>query len=330
MGIIKDSLYLLSGKPLLRFFKSQPVFPYYHIVRNHAVPHIKNLYEYKNIDRFNEDLDFLMANYSPINPLSLFEGNIPDNGFLLTFDDGLAEVYSVIFPILKQRGLSAIVFVNPNFVDNQKSLYKHDISLIIENLQKNPDLGLMKKVADILAVDYTSRRDLFTKLKNTKYSDRHKIKEILAFIGISIDSFLEKEQPYITKAQIHEMIREGFYFGGHTMSHPPLRQLSFEEQKAEIIESVQWVKDHFGLKYSAFAFPFSDKKMPRVLFDTMFEYDPKMLVFGNSGIKKDIDRRIIQRFSLENPAKKSSRVIVAENLYKQFNKFTGQYQIKRK
>jgi len=54
------------------------------------------------------------------------------------------------------------------------------------------------------------------------------------------------------------------------------------------------------------------------------------LVFGNSGLKKDIDPRIIQRFSLENPNKETAKQIVAENLYKRYNQLAGKYHIQRK
>ena len=40
------------------------------------------------------------------------------------------------------------------------------------------------------------------------------------------------------------MIDDGFYFGGHTMTHPPLNQLTHEEQKKEIINSINWLKEN--------------------------------------------------------------------------------------
>ncbi|HLA54880.1 MAG TPA: polysaccharide deacetylase family protein [Flavobacterium sp.] len=330
MGIIKDNLYRFSSKRFLPVFRKGSIFPYYHIVRDESVKHIENLYEFKNVAQFKSDLDFLLRHYQPIDPKDLLMGERPENGFLLTFDDGLEEVYSVIFPILKEKNLKAVFFINPDFVDNGQSLYKHDISLIIQHLKElDFPSGKMEIVAGNLSFDYSSEIDFAAKFKNAKFTDRHKIRAIANALGVDIDNYLMTQKPYVSKAQIQEMINGGFYFGGHTMSHPPLDQLAFEAQKAEIIDSVNWLKTNFGISYSMFAFPFSDKSASKTLIRELFEYDKDLLLFGNSGMKKDIDKRIIQRFSLEHPKKETQKQIVTENLYKIFNKLIGKYQIRR-
>lgn len=96
------------------------------------------------------------------------------------------------------------------------------------------------------------------------------------------------------------------------------------------MDSVEWLKQNFLINYSFFAFPFSDKSVSKKLVHKLFEYDKNIKLFGNSGLKKDIDTRIIQRFSLENPSKNTEKQLVTENLYKYFNKLTGNYNIKRK
>ncbi len=330
MGIVKDNLYRISGKRFLSLIKKQSIFPYYHIVRDTNVEHIENLYRYKNVKQFEYDLDFLLKNYKRLNPNDLFKDSVPENSFLITFDDGLEEIYSVIFPILKRKNLSAIFFLNPDFVGNKKSLYKHDISIIVNAIKKNSDVAIKNKIALHLSVEYSSDADLIHKLKNIQFSDRHKLQLILSDLKINMDDYLNEKKPYISKDQIKEMLNAGFYFGGHTMSHPPLVQLSFEEQKAEIINSIEWVKTNFGIDYSLFAFPFSDAGISKKLINELFAYDPNIRLFGNSGLKKDFDNRIIQRFSLEHPDKKIEKQIVTENLYKYFNKLIGKYHIKRK
>ncbi len=330
MGSDKDSLYMISGKYFLPTIKKQSIFPYYHLIKDNTVPHIENLYRFKNVQQFMDDIDFLKRNYKPINPKQLLSGSRPENSFLITFDDGLAEIYSIVFPILKEKGLNAIFFINPDFVDNNESLYKHDISIIIKKLK---DEGFspahVKIITEALTISHTSESDLIQQLKSVKFSDRDRIKALLTKLDINIADYLNTQKPYVTKAQIKEMLEAGFYFGGHTRSHPPLTQLSFDEQKSEIIGSIEWLKSNFGIEYSLFAFPFSDSGISQKLMNDLFKYDENILIFGNSGIKKDIDERVIQRFSLENPDKDPVKQIVTENLYKFFNKLIGKYQIRR-
>lgn len=330
MGIIKDSLYKISNKNALGFFKKQSVFPYYHIIRDNKVAHIENLYQYKNVAQFKNDLDVLSKNFSPITINDLIEKKPHTNSFLISFDDGLEEIYSVVFPILKERNLKAVFFINPVFVDNNEGLYKHYISIIISDLKKaNYPKEHLDKISSILDFSYISNEDFINKFKSIKFSQRSKITDVLNLLNIDIQKYLETHKPYISKEQIKEMVDNGFYFGGHTMSHPPLEQLTFEEQKKEIIDSIDWIKNNFDINYSLFAFPFSDKKISKKLLNDLFQYDENILLFGNSGLKKDFDNRIIQRFSLENPNKEVKKLIVTENLYKNFNKIIGKYKISR-
>ena len=331
MGIVKDILYTSSNKKFLSAFKNQSIFPYYHIVKDSAVAHIEHLYAFKNVQQFSNDLEILTTNYKALNPKELIDNKKLNNTFLLTFDDGLEEIYSVIFPILKAKNISAVFFINPNFVDNTVGLYKHYISIIITHLEKNNfQIDTLKEIGNILNFTFDSSADFKKKIISIKYADREKVKEILTYLDLDIQTYLQTEKPYISKNQIQEMIDAGFYFGGHTMNHPPLHQLSHEQQKKEIIDSIEWLKQNFNIDYSLFAFPFSDKLVSKKLMQELFEYDENLKIFGNSGLKNDIDSRIIQRFSLENPHKQTEKQIVTENLYKSFNKLIGKYNIKRK
>ena len=52
-----------------------------------------------------------------------------------------------------------------------------------------------------------------------------------------------KERDMLNMAEIREMIKAGISFGGHTCSHPHLPQLSEEDQKREIINSLHALKE---------------------------------------------------------------------------------------
>ncbi len=331
MGIVKDILYKISKKEFLFAFKKQTIFPYYHLVSDNQIAHIENLYQFKNRKQFTDDLDFLLANYNPINLLDILDRKKVKNSFLLTFDDGLHEVYSVIYPILKQKKLKAVFFINPNFVDNNEGLYKHYISIIINHLKAtNYEKESIEKISQLFSFSYESIDEFKKKFINIKFAEREKVTQVLEFLAIDIQQYLSDYKPYISKKQIQEMLDDGFYFGGHTMSHPPLNQLSHKEQKEEIINSINWLKENFNINYSLFAFPFSDKGVSKKLLNELFEYDNTIRIFGNAGIKKDFDERIIQRFSLEHPNKQTDKQIITENLYKYYNKVIGKYNITRK
>lgn len=330
MGIVKDILYKISSSQHLEKVKNQSVFPYYHIVANDKKWHIKYLYLYKGTECFYSDIELLSKHYIPLPVEKIIEAKEKRNTFLLTFDDGLREVYTTIYPILKEKGLSAVFFINPDYVDNKKMMYKHRLSVLLSFIEKsNFDKNILNQVARICSFTYRdekSFKQIFLKLKSVKEKE---IDQVFELLNINEKEYLEEKKLYLSRDEIQEMMDNGFYFGGHSMSHRPLHELTFEEQKREIIDSVQWLKDNFGTTYSFFAFPFSDKGISSKLIEELFAYDSNLILFGNSGIKRDVDSRVIQRFSLENPKKHTTKVLVVENLYKYYNKLVGKYKIKR-
>ena len=209
-------------------------------------------------------------------------------------------------------------------------MYKHKISVIIDKLSSiDFQNKIVSEICNFLNYKFELKAEFINHLKNIQFNENDKIDAIAKILNINFDEYLLTEKPYITKNQIQEMINDGFYFGGHTMSHAPLQQLDFEQQKAEILNSINWLKLNFGIKYSLFAFPYTDKNISKKMINSLLEYDKKIIIFGNSGLKKDIDTRIIQRFSLENPNENPGRKIVTEHFYKCYNKLIGKYNIQR-
>ncbi|WP_217649007.1 polysaccharide deacetylase family protein [Yersinia ruckeri] len=81
----------------------------YHYVRNikeSRYPDIKGL----ELDCFIEQLDFFIDNYHIVTMeevISSYAGKteLLSNSLLLTFDDGYAEHFNHVYPILKERGV---------------------------------------------------------------------------------------------------------------------------------------------------------------------------------------------------------------------------------
>jgi peptidoglycan/xylan/chitin deacetylase (PgdA/CDA1 family) len=56
--------------------------------------------------------------------------------------------------------------------------------------------------------------------------------------------------------EIREMQRWGIVFGAHTLTHPDLTHLPFEQIKAEVCGSKQIIEDTLGAPVQSFAYPF--------------------------------------------------------------------------
>ena len=335
MGLLKNLLYSASSEKMLNFFTDQTIFTYYHTVNNEKLNYLDNLFSFKNEKHFKNDIELLLYNYQPLNPdffLKDFKYNqIPKNHFLLTFDDGLSQIFDVIAPILYEKKVSAIFFVNPHYIDNKNFFVRHVISVLIDIILNNKyDKEIIQEINYLLSLKKSSSKSLLINdLKKINFDSENILLRITELLKVDINTELKKKKPFISKNQIKEMIDMGFYFGGHTMTHPRLNTINYDDQKKEIIDSINWLKLNFKINYSFFAFPYTDRGISKKLIKSIFKYDNSSIVFGNSGLKKDFDERIIQRFSLEKPNQNTSKLIVSENLYKFCNKLIGNYNITR-
>ena len=161
MGLLKNLLYSASSEKMLNFFTDQTIFTYYHTVNNEKLNYLDNLFSFKNEKHFKNDIELLLNNYQPLNPdffLKDFKYNqIPKNHFLLTFDDGLSQIFDVVAPILYEKKISAIFFVNPHYIDNKNFFVRHVISVLIDIILNNKyDKEIIQEINYLLSLKKSS------------------------------------------------------------------------------------------------------------------------------------------------------------------------------
>jgi peptidoglycan/xylan/chitin deacetylase (PgdA/CDA1 family) len=88
---------------------------------------------------FEEQMRFLKENgYCVITLDKLvdflnFNDQIPDKSVVITFDDGWRSFYDFAFPVLKDYGFPATLFVYPDFIGNKEALSWGQITELAEN-----------------------------------------------------------------------------------------------------------------------------------------------------------------------------------------------------
>src|SRR5215467_14326014 len=160
MSLFKKTYYystsILPIELLKKMNSGNVLLPYHHLVSDEKVKHVYHLYPYKGSTEFIADLDYLLTNFRPINPYELIKAirnneSLPSGGFLLSFDDGLREVYDIVADILYKKGVPALFFLNPSFLNNKELFYRNKLSLVIDELTK-PSIpeSTIKRVQDVL------------------------------------------------------------------------------------------------------------------------------------------------------------------------------------
>jgi peptidoglycan/xylan/chitin deacetylase (PgdA/CDA1 family) len=310
MSPLKKIFYHLNAVlPLAFLQKINPVntlLPYHHTVSDQHLPHIKYLYTYKNVDQFTKDLDILLKNYKPISPgdlLNFIEQNndLPKRTFLITFDDGFREVYDTIAPILERKGVPAIFFINPAFIDNKRLFFRSKSSLLIDNLvNKNDNLQLVKTYANELSIKDAPVQEIITKIKNIKINNAVVIDNLAEKIGYSFERFLEDQKPFLTTQNLEALQKRGFAIGAHSMTHPYYQQLTMKEQLDETTNSCQFIKENIGMDKMYFSFPYSDEGLSQELFNNIRNQNIDLL-FGIQNQKNELNNKMLHRFNAERP-----------------------------
>ncbi len=273
------------------------LLPCGHAVGDVAPAHVKHLFRIPTLAKFKSDIEFLAKHYQvlPLSELERFvqsrEDRLPAKYFVLSFDDGMREVYEVIAPFLREKGIPAIFFLNSTTIDNRQLMWRHKVSLLIARAQQ-------KNVSVFPALEGYRGKSLCAKLLSLRFAHQRILDEIATFLQVDFDEYLRSSQPYMTTQQVLELARQGFEFGAHSASHPYFNEISIESQQDEISKSVQFIRA-LSIPCRYFAFPFHDNGVPSSVFKYMRDLG-LVLSFGTSDARVDSVPFSLHRFALDS------------------------------
>lgn len=294
------------------------IFPFYHAVSDDPPSHLKHLYPVPDPENFSRDLDFLQEHFKALSPEILLKdfhpGTIREPSFILSFDDGLKEVKEWIVPELKRRNLSAIFFLNNQFIGNKALFFRYKASVLVDRIRRG-DLSaeIVKKLAESLECKSAGKKKICRELLSFSYDRDHKLDELSEIIGVSFPDYLSNEKPYLGEEDIQELLRDGFYIGGHSLDHPLYSQLTKDEQIRQTLESLDDLQNRFGTDYRFFAFPFTDFGVK-----DLFQKENGIncdAVFGTAGMKNYKGDQYFQRIPMEKSPCKAEKIIKTEYFY---------------
>ncbi|GAB2468044.1 polysaccharide deacetylase family protein [Jatrophihabitans fulvus] len=239
----------------------------YHYVRDFArtrYPGIKGL----DVAGFRRQLDHLQANFEIVRmedviAASRGEAQLPAAAALLTFDDGYAEHYDTVFPILHRRGLQGSFFPPVSPVRDGVLLDVNRIHFILASTDSSADLAdalddevraagdeyELRSVEDYRAewahpFRWDTAETIYVKrMLQTALPERLRA-EIAGrlferFVGVDEATFAAEQ--YLTEDQARVMIADGMYFGSHGATHQWLNRVDRSTLLTEIDTSLQFL-----------------------------------------------------------------------------------------
>jgi peptidoglycan/xylan/chitin deacetylase (PgdA/CDA1 family) len=250
---------------------------------------------------FEQHLLWINRNF---NPISLDEGlklqaqgKLPRGSVAITVDDGYADSYTTIFPLLQRHHLTATFFIST--IGFEKGCLWDELVAFNIMKTKQDELSFNNKVYSLRTV--SDRLNCLTCcLSEIKYKTNLE-RDFLIEQIIAQTHNLETPQQFLTEAQVVALNNAGMGIGAHTHTHPILLQesdvvaLDEIKQSKIILEKVlNSSVDYFAYPNGKYGIDFDIKHINMVKglgFSAALSTDKGVLV------NKDVDGFQIKRFT---------------------------------
>ena len=302
---------IVNSSQLLNFFSnfnsSSLRIVYYHAVTDSE---LSFYFDGKAISpkEFEEQLIFLKNHYQIISlseAIDLAHHNKSlKKKLVITFDDGFKLNYSTIAPILTKHKVTATFFLIGNCIDNQDLMWRNKIQ-VLQNYDKK---RFGKTLSQRMGVSEKKLNETSNLMEWTFYrlpmNEKEEVlnycwKEIMEF---SLEEYLSAEKPYLTSTEIIELQDLGFEFGSHSNSHPVFTNLSYDEFKKEIEDSVIKIERITGNKVNSFSYPFGRRSPYKyeLKFQSESDFSIKTFLGTRNNLRNHGDSIIWERDNVEH------------------------------
>jgi peptidoglycan/xylan/chitin deacetylase (PgdA/CDA1 family) len=189
-------------------------------------------------------------------------GSLPDRAVAVTFDDGYADNLAVAVPILERYQIPATVFVVAGRMGEQ--FWWDVVAWAILTPARLPSGTLRLTIGDHIqewrpSDSPNSRRQLLGELhrmlRPLSAPIRNKIMaDLLLWVGIGPVNGVARS---LTEREVIDLERSQMIsIGAHTMTHPPLAQLTTFQQKEEIEQSKAKLESLLSKPVTLFSYPY--------------------------------------------------------------------------
>ena len=198
----------------------------------------------------------IRAHYSPVSMSQAADwlihcGQLPENAVAITVDDGYRDFYQVAYPVLREYGIPATVYLVSDFIDRGCWLWVDQVQYLFLHTQaRNPELETPESRK-------AAARSVTESAKKLSNAERLRLLETLPQqLGVQLPEQAPPACEPLTWDEVRQMAAAGIEFGAHTRTHPILSRLASErELRAEIAGSKQRIEQQVGRAVEHFCYP---------------------------------------------------------------------------
>jgi peptidoglycan/xylan/chitin deacetylase (PgdA/CDA1 family) len=239
---------------------------------------------------FAQHVDVLSKEFNTVSLTELADcidrGSLPKRTVVVTFDDGFACNAHAAEPILANAKLPATVFVTTGMVGRQEEAWWDRLEHALLRPDALPDAleltisgaplrwQLGRAAASLGVDDQATLRsalaweaapgtrlaffhDVWGRLRPLARADRDEaLARIAAWAGAELG--VRPEYRLMTLDEVRSLVGGTFTLGAHSVSHPHLPSLTAEQQRMEIAESCDSLRELTDRPVDSFAYPFGE------------------------------------------------------------------------
>jgi len=210
----------------------------------------------------------IRAHYSPVSLSQAADwlidgGRLPENALAVTVDDGYRDFYRVAYPVLREHGIPATVYLVSDFVDGSGWLWVDQVQyeflharapVFQIELRGQPPRTLELGTLEARRAAARAWIEAAKKLSNT---ERLRLLESLpGQLSVRLPQEPPAEYEALRWEEVREMAAAGIQFGAHTRTHPILSRLDGERELAfEIEGSKRQIEKQLGRAVDHFCYP---------------------------------------------------------------------------
>lgn len=218
------------------------------------------------VEDFEAQIRMIASNFKVIGPNEIDQVLQRRRGrhVMVTFDDGYLDNYANAFPILKAHDVPATFFITTGFLDIPKVPWWDDIAWMV----RTSPLGILDVnnwTTTPIKFDEPHRENAINWLLGVyKGLSGEVTEDFLNFLGDALQTGRcpteIARRLWMTWDNIREMRQAGMTFGGHTVTHPILANISSEEQDREVGGCRRRLIEELGEPIEAFGYPVGGRK----------------------------------------------------------------------
>jgi peptidoglycan/xylan/chitin deacetylase (PgdA/CDA1 family) len=183
----------------------------------------------------------------------------PQRALIVTFDDGYADNYTHAFPILKELNLPATIFLSTSYMDEPRLFWWDAIAYCVKHtsLAQVHISGVSSQPLSFQG-DKARRRATDEILRWVKSVPEEEKNQFMArlpdLLGVNLPADISSAHQ-LNWQQIKELSNQRIEFGGHSITHPILTNISATQLEEEIAGSKRAIETHIQKEVLVFSYP---------------------------------------------------------------------------